>query len=50
MATMIASLFAQTEALLPIYGLIGGVLLWIAAFILQGVGIAKMAKNYKIMH
>ena len=45
MATLIASLFAGTEALLPIYGLIGGVLLWAAAFILQGVGIAKMAKN-----
>lgn len=42
---MIASLFAQTEARLPIYGLIGGVLLWLAAFILQGIGIAKMAKN-----
>lgn len=43
--TLIASLFAQTEARLPIYGLIGGVLLWLAAFILQGIGIAKMAKN-----
>jgi hypothetical protein len=45
MATMIASLFAQTETRLPIYGLIGGVLLWAGAFILQGFGIAKMAKN-----
>lgn len=45
MATMIASLFARTETRLPIYGLIGGVFLWVAAFILQGIGIAKMAKN-----
>ena len=44
-ATLIASLFAQTEIYLPIYGIIGGVLLWAVAFILQGIGISVMAKK-----
>lgn len=44
-ATLITSLFVRTETFLPIYGSIGGVLLWIAAFILQGIGSSIMAKN-----
>lgn len=43
--TLIAAFFAQAEELLPIYGVVGGALLWTVAFVMQGVGISKMAKN-----
>ena len=44
-ATLITSLFKGTERFLPIYGSVVGVLFWVVAFILQGVGISTMAKN-----
>lgn len=44
-ASIIVMLAAKSETLLPLPGLLVGLLIWAIVFILQGVGLYKMAKN-----
>ena len=44
-AMILSTLFTKQENLMPIYGIIGAIIIWIAAFLFQGVGVSTMAKK-----
>ena len=47
-ATIVAMLVAKSKLLLPIPGIIGGLVLWAILFVLQGFGLYKMAQNRNV--